>query len=277
LTKAYFLALVPLLAGLCLLRRRWREFAIAGVILGGLAGPWYARNLVRYGTLTGTPESRAGIGLQAFFHAAPTLNWATAIDSSVHSSLWTGNNTFLSFSANTLNLMTATGLIALLLWAARRHSRAEWITFSYCGLFALALGYSAIVSHIYTRGAAMGPSPWYAQVLSAPLLGLALLGASRWQRLGKFVATFLVTLFGYVLAATYAAKLIPLYGGYVGRTSLGELTRLYTQRLSTLTANLDTVALAPAEAIYVLAGIAIGLMVVQQVVLIRELHLGNGN
>ncbi len=153
LTKAYFLALVPLLAGLYVVRRRWREFAIAGVILCGLAGPWYARNLVRYRTLTGTPESRAGLGLPAVFHAAPTLDWTTAISSSVHSSLWTGNNTFSSFSTNTLNLIITTGLMALLLWAARHHSRAEWITFSYCGLFALALGYAAIVSHIFTRGA----------------------------------------------------------------------------------------------------------------------------
>jgi hypothetical protein len=30
---------------------------MASVILCGLAGPWYARNLVRYGVLTGTQES----------------------------------------------------------------------------------------------------------------------------------------------------------------------------------------------------------------------------
>ena len=65
LTKSYFLALVPLLVALCALRRRWRELAIASVILCGLAGPWYARNLVRYGVLTGTQESRAGVDVPA--------------------------------------------------------------------------------------------------------------------------------------------------------------------------------------------------------------------
>jgi hypothetical protein len=269
LTKAYFLALVPLLPGLCAWRRRWRELAVASVILCGLAGPWYARNLARYGVLTGTQESRAGVDLHEVLNAAPALNWPAATSSSVRSSLWTGNNTFSTFSANTLNVTIGAVLLALLLWAASRHSSAEWIAFSYCALFLLALGYAATVSYIYTRGAATaGPSPWYAQVLAAPLLGLALLGASRWRRLGRVLTVFLVVLFGYVLAATYAVKLIPLYGGYEGRTSAAGVAMLYTHRLSTLAANLDTVALAPATVVLVLAGITVALAVAQQVVLI---------
>lgn len=271
LTKAYFLAFVPLLAGLCILRRRWRELALATVILCGLAGPWYARNLVRYGVLTGTPESRAGIDLPAVLRAAPTLDWPAVIRSSVRSSLWSGNNTFRTFSANTLNLMIGASLVAMLLWAAGRHASTEWITCAYCVLFVLALGYAAIVSHIYTHGFANGPSPWYAQIPMAPALGLALLGASRWPRLGRFVAALLVLLFGYVLAVTYAVKLIPLYGGFEGRTSLAGVAMLYGHRLATLAANLDTATLAPAAVIFTLAGIAILLAVVQQVLLIRDI------
>jgi hypothetical protein len=270
LTKAYFLALVPLLVGLCALRRRWLELAIASVILCGLAGPWYARNLVRYGVLTGTQESRAGVDLPAVLRVAPTLDWPTVIWSSVRTSLWSGNNTFLTFSANTLNLMIGTSLVAMLLWAASRHASTEWITFSYCVLFVLALGYAAIVSHIYTLGAAHGPSPWYAQVLMAPVLGLSLLGASRWPRLGRFVTALLVLVFGYVLAATYAVKLIPLYGGYEGRTSLAGVAMLYGHRLKMLATNLDTVTLAPAAVIFALASLAILLVVAQQVLLILD-------
>ncbi len=269
LTKAYFLAFVPLFIGLCALRRRWRGLALASVILCGLAGPWYARNLVRYGVLTGTTESRGGVDLHAVLNAAPTLHWSTVIPSSVRSSLWTGNNTSLTFSKNTLNLLIGTGLLALLLWAASRHANPEWITFSYCALFVLALGYEATVIHIYAQGApTAGPSPWYAQVLSAPLSGLALLGASRGKTLGRLAAAFLVVLFGYILAATYAVKLIPLYGGYEGRTSLVEVGMLYAHRLGMLTANLDTVTLAPAAAVWVLAGVTITLAIVQQIVLI---------
>jgi hypothetical protein len=197
------------------------------------------------------------------------MNWPAVVSSSVRSSLWTGNNTFLTFSRNTLNLLIGAGLMALLLWAASRHASTEWIVFSYCALFVLALGYAATASHIYAHAAATaGPSPWYAQVLSAPLLGLALLGASRWRRLGRVVTVSLVVLFGYVLAATYAVKLIPLYGGYEGRTSLGALVMLYAHRLRMLVAGLGTVTLAPATAVCALVGVALVLAVVQEVVLI---------
>jgi hypothetical protein len=271
LTKAYFLAFVPLLVGLCIWRRRWRALAVASAILCGLAGPWYARNLVRYRVLTGMQESRAGVGLSAVLRAAPTLDWPSVIRTSVRTSLWTGNNSFLTFSANTLNLTIGTSLAALLMWAASRHSSAEWITLWYCVSFVLALGYAAVVSDIFNRGAADTPCPWYAQVLLAPLLGLAWLGASRWPRPGKYVAALLVLLFGYILAATYAVKLIPLYGGYAGRTSLAALAMLYGRRLGMLAANLDSVTLAPAAAIFGLAGVAILLAIAQQIVLLRAI------
>lgn len=273
LTKAYFLALIPLLVGLCALRRRWSELAIASVILFGLAGPWYARNLIEYGVLSGMQESRAGVDLPAVLRAAPTLNWPAMISYSVRTSLWTGNNTFLTFSANTLNLMIGTILVALLLWAASRHGSTEWITFSYCVLFVLALGYEAIVTHVNTHGIAKGPSPWYAQVLLAPLLGLAMLGASRWPRAGRFVTALLVLVFGYVLAATYTVKLIPLYGGYDGRTSLAGVAMLYRHRIGMLAENLDTVTLAPAAVIFALAGVVTLLVVAQQIALILDILL----
>jgi hypothetical protein len=273
LTKAYFLAIVPVLVGLCVWRRRWQEFAVASVILCALAGPWYVRNLVEYGVLTGTQEARAGVDWHAVLNAAPAVKWLDLIPSSVRRTLWTGNNSFVTFSVNTLNLLIVTVLMALLLWAASRHTSTEWITFVYCASFVLAIAYAATVSHAYTHGASTGPSPWYAQVLSAPLLGLALLGASRWQRLGSVVAAFLVVLFGYILAATYAVKLIPLYGGYEGRTSLGVVTMLYTHRLKVLTANLNQVTLARAAVVYMSAGSTILLAVIQPVVLIHSISV----
>jgi hypothetical protein len=271
LTKAYFLAFAPLIVGLCVLQKRWRELASASVILAALAGPWYARNLVRYGVVTGTQESRAGIGLSAALRAAPSMNWLAAIGPGIRASLWTGNNTFVTFSANTLNLMIGAILAALLMWAASRHARVEWIAVSYCALFVLALGFAAIASHIFTRGAASAPSPWYAQVLVAPVLGLALLGASRRPKPGRFAAAMLVLVFGYVLCATYAVKLIPLYGGYEGRTSLAGVATLYGRQWRMLAANLDTVSLAPPPVIFVLAALAIVLGAAQQIILIRQI------
>ena len=268
LTKAYSLAFVPLILGLCAIRRRWRELAMMAVILCGLAGPWYARNLARYGVLTGTQESRAGVGVGAVLNAAPTLNWAAVIPSSIRSALWTGNNSFSAFSAHTLNLLIGALLIALLLWADSRHGSAEWITLCYGVLFVLALGYAAITAYVYTRVPGAEPSPWYFQVLSAPVFGLAMLGASRWQRLGRMLTIVLVVLFGYLLAATYVVKFIPLYGGYEGRTTLRAVILLYSHGSRKLAANLDTVALAPAGLIFVLTGAVIVLSVALQMTLL---------
>lgn len=271
LTKAYFLAFVPLFAGLTVRRRSGKNLAAGSIIVLGVAGPWYGRNLMRYGTLSGTQESRAGVGLHAVLLATPNVNWLKTTWSFIHYSLWTGNNTFSTFSANTLNLIIGAGLAGLLLWAVGGHGSAEWITCVYSFLFVLALAYAAGTSFVYSDGAYSSPEPWYTQTLSAPLLGLMLLGASRRPKLGRYVAASLVVLFGYVLATTYAAKLIPLYGGYEGRTSLAATARLYAYGLKGLIANLNSVELAPAAYVCLLAGIVIVLAGAQQFVIIRGL------
>jgi hypothetical protein len=100
---------------------------------------------------------------------------------------------------------------------------------------------------------------------------LALLGASRRPRIGRWVAALLILLFGYVLAATYVVKLIPLYGGYEARTSLAGVASLYGHQLKTLAANLDMATLAPAAIVFGLAGVVILLVIAQQILLIRGL------
>ena len=240
MTKAYFIALVPAAVALCVVLRRWRELCVAAAIIFVTAAPWYARNVYRYGAVTGMQESRAGIGAAAVIDAAPALDWPGAAVTSVRSALWTGNNSFTSFSARTLAAVIAVWAIALILWAVSRHTAAEWITSGYCALFVAALGYITVVSlRLHARGAS-GPSPWYSQVLVAPTLGLAFLGCSRLPAWGRFLAAALVALFGYVLIATYVVKLIPLYGGYEGRTSLALLAGLYSKRLPELLDNLGS-------------------------------------
>ena len=271
MTKAYFIALVPAAVALCVVLRRWKELCVALAIIFVTAAPWYARNVYRYGAVTGMQESRAGIGAAAVIDAAPALDWPGAAIASVRSALWTGNNSFTSFSARTLAAVIAVWVIALILWAVSRHTAAEWITSGYCALFVAALGYITVVSYVYTRGAANGPSPWYSQVLVAPVLGLAFLGCSRLPAWGRFVSAALVALFGYVLIATYVVKLIPLYGGYEGRTSLALLAGLYSTRLPELLDNLGLVALAPAGIILSGVAVVVLLAMVQVVELIRAM------
>jgi hypothetical protein len=163
--------------------------------------------------------------------------------------------------------------VAFVFWALSQHFKAaEWITFSYCLVFVLALGYAAIQSYVFTGGAANGPSPWYAQVLFAPLIGLTFLGMSRRKRVGYVVAECLTILSGYILIVTYVVKLIPLYGGQVGRGSIGVIAGAYFVWPGIVVSNLNSVTLAPAPVIITLTGIVVVLAVAQVYVVLRSFH-----
>jgi hypothetical protein len=276
LTKAYFLALVPVLLGISAIRRGWRGVAVSAAILATCAGPWYVRAYSLYGDLIGTPQQRAGVGAVAVLRAAPAMNWPKFSMDSVRLALWTANNSFRTFSMATLNVVIAASVAGLLLWVFSRHSAAEWVTSAYCATFIAAVAYSGIQVYVYTRGAATTPPAWYAQLLTAPLLILVLLGTARWRRAGLALAAVLPLLFGYVLAVTYVFKLIPLYAGYEGRGTLHDIAILYTDHFAALSANLGNAALGPAPLIFGLTGVVIALIVVVEVRLLSALFLKIG-
>lgn len=249
LTKAYFLALVPLGGVFIVTKGRLREFWIAAAIVMGAAGPWYVRNVLRYGSVTGMQESRVGIGVMSVIGSAGKLNWPAVIVAGARSSLWTGNNSFTAFSGSTEAVVITACAIALVLWMRGRHNAAEAITVVFCCLFLAALGYDSVVAFISSAGTARGPSPWYSQILLAPMLGLALLGCSRAAALGKAIAMVLVSVSAYMLTATYLFKLIPYYAGYAGRTTLRGLVIAYSD-----IGKLNEIALAPA---WLLIGLAV--------------------
>lgn len=269
LTKAYFLALVPVLAAIAAIRGKLRGFATYAAIVAVCACPWYIRNWLLYHALTGTQEERAGIVPSGVLHAAFSLDWPAVVATSVRAALWTANNTFRSFSLGTMNLLVAICAAAFLLWIFSRHTLREWVVVAYGTAFALTLAYAAIATYIGTGNPLSTPSAWYAQVLVAPLLALALLGSARRPRAGKFVAAAITLLFGYVLAATYVVKLIPLYGGYQGRGSLKDIAAQYFLRIHALRDNLNCVALGSATMIFTMAVAVLLLVVTLEIVLIR--------
>src|SRR5579871_3028012 len=152
LTKSYFLAVAPLAILVCALRKRWMDTLIVAGIVAGAAGPWYLRNLLCYGTISGMQEARAGIGLGAVIRALPSIDWARVAWASFRAALWTGNNSFTSFSSVTLSLIGICGLAGLVLWARSRHESFEWIVCAYGMLYLAALVYIAAASWIYTQG-----------------------------------------------------------------------------------------------------------------------------
>ena len=271
LTKAYFLAMVPLVVVICLARKRWMHLALAAGIILAVAAPWYVRNAVTYGALTRMQEARAGFGPESAIQSTETLDWTSTAVASLRSWLWTGNNSFTSFSLLTEAAIIATWLGALVLWGAGRHTEPEWITALYAFLFAAALIYATLLSHASSGGIAKAAAPWYSQVLAAPLLGLAYLGCGRWRRLGGIAAAILVALFGYVLVATYLAKLIPLYSGYQERDSLPLLWMLYSERLGDLSQNLDLLSLAPAGVIFALTALVVALALALALEIMRSI------
>ncbi len=271
LTKAYFIAFVPVVAALFLFRRRWRDLGLALAMTMALAGPWYLRNVERYGTISGMQEVREGADPAEALRDIRLERLPAVIDSCARATLWTGNNSFESFSANTLRALSAACFAALLLWAASRHRSAEWIVLLYCGLFILALAYESAINYSVSHGETTGPGSWHTQAILVPMLALGLLGCSRWRKAGKFVAAAMMLLFGYVLAATYWVKLIPLYSGFEGHTTLVAVMALYGQRLSTVMTGLNDVCLAPAAMILFLSGLVSILAATQPVILTRLL------
>jgi hypothetical protein len=83
------------------------------------------------------------------------------------------------------------------------------------------------------------------------------------------LASAIALFFGYVLAATYAVKLIPLYAGYTGRGSFTDVAAQYFLRIHALSANLNSVALGPATLIFILALAVVALIAVLEIQLIR--------
>ena len=89
--------------------------------------------------------------------------------------------------------------------------------------------------------------------------------------MAKVAASALTLLFGYILVATYAAKLIALYSGFTARTTLAAIAELYGQHPALVFANLNLVTLGPAEAVFCL----IAAIFVLEIILIRRM-LRNG-
>jgi hypothetical protein len=167
----------------------------------------------------------------------------------LRASLWTGNNSFTTFSNATLNTLLA--LLAAGLLMFRKPDRSHWAVIGGSAVFAAAVIYVVGNDVIFQRGASAGASPWYTQPLLAPLIALALLGMSRRPRLGRWLAIAVCLIAAYICIATYIAKLIPLYGGYPeGRTTLSALALWYWRHGADVTSMLSTASPAPPIAIY---------------------------
>lgn len=279
LTKSYFLvfALLALAAAAISIwhRRTQVKTVLAGTLLVvALAGPWYTRNLVLYGNLGGTHEAFDGIGIRQALAAAPRIDWVATTGFLARSSLWTGNNSFTSFSRSTLNIVLALLLAAVVAWGF--HTRvirpAERIVFAAIVLFSVAVAYGTCASFADRNGGVAGASPWYTQVLLAPVMALAYLGMSRWKGLGRILAASTVAIWSWVLMATWTVKLFPMYsGGDAAPMRMHDVWNWYVHGAAAHTRDLSLLAPGSAPLLYAGLFVSLTLGVLLSAAIIRDL------
>jgi len=279
LTKAYFLPFAFLalsVATILVWRRRASMKALlpAFVLVFAFAGPWYTRNVALYGNISGTHEEFDGIGMRQALAAVPHIDWPATTGFLARSSLWTGNNSFTSFSRSTLNIVLALLFAALAAWAVQFKAiqAAERVTGAAIVLFSIAVGYATCAAFAHTKGEVAGASPWYTQVLLVPVLALAYLGMSRWRRLGTALAILTVALWSWILIATWTVKLFPMYSGAgTSPMRMRDLWNWYAHGAIVRAHDLSLVALVPAPLLYAGLAVSVVLCVLLSAAVIRDL------
>jgi hypothetical protein len=264
LAKANYLAFAPLAfaaMGIAVFKRRAASRSIIAFTAPLLtAVPWYLRNIVAFGSVTGwNPLARSNApGALAVLFRVP---WLTYIPRFARVALWNGNNHYLAFSRTTLDvlllLLTAAAVLtAREMWRMKGRGNAS-VAAAACGLYAAALAYS--VGELFVvHGTDYSVAPWYCPPLLIVLLPLLFWGLSRSGKPGRWIAAAILAVATYVFAATWLVKLIPLYAGFPeSSVKLGRLTAWYLSSWHAAHVNLSMVTLGPAWAAYLLIGIAL--------------------
>jgi hypothetical protein len=232
-----------------LTRKLTSRTAAAGALLCAIvAGPWYIRNIALYGNLGGLQEARGGTSLSGLLTASLRLPWLRSLQGLMYGGLWTGNNSFTSFSSITLTLFIIAVLVSVVLLGRRllrdETTPGERAVSLGCALYILALLYSTVLSHWHSKGVVITTGQWYSQPLVPVLWCLLFSVLARSGRVGRITANALVALSAYIICLTYFGKLIPLYAGYGnGRAVLSELFALYGKNREGLVENLSTAAI----------------------------------
>jgi Predicted membrane protein (DUF2142) len=226
LTKAYFLAFVPVFLAALLSESILKKIPRATLLLAMAipllaAGLWYVRNLLLYGSVSGTQESVAGVGLLRTLEAVPHINWPAATIRLARASLWTGNWSFISSPRWPLNLeLILAGIALVILIGGRRklETPERWVLAS-CGVFLLAMAYQEAAMWAFTNGSNSQAEPWYLQCVMPAIVSLVALGMQRGALFGRVLAALLTSAAAGVSAGSYLAVLLPWYGGLRDRGS----------------------------------------------------------
>jgi hypothetical protein len=274
LIKASLLVFLPLAfaaPAILLIRRAW----LTAGILVVLAGPWYARNLLLYRNVTGTVDTTSGIGPAELARAALSIPWRSSVSAMAHTALWTGNNSFTTFSVSTLNIILVLLALAAILYALRfRRSVAELVTLVGVALGCVGLALVTVIFFAATKGAITAAMPWYMQILLAPVVLLCFLGLSRWNRWGRWIAMATVLLWAYFAFTSWVAKLIPLYGGFEDpHAKPRQLLAWYIHDAGHRDSILGTLCPGPLPLLYFLFFGVLGTLLLAAVLVLKQIDL----
>ncbi len=210
-----------------------------------------------YKNVSGLQWAAAGVGWREVLRTIPIVPWPAHIWSTLRASLWTGNNSYTSFSLRTelaLLALLAAGLV-LCLWRSRRAAnRAAERTVWLCMLSSAAgLIYVDAGGFANSHGESLGAPAWHSQAMLMPLVSLVFLGFSRGGRAGRILAVITVLLWAYMLEATYWLKLVPWYGGFRAvHPRMADLMSWYMQRKGAGHEVLSTTCLVNAGTLFAL-------------------------
>ncbi len=201
-------------------------------VLSVFVGPWYIRNVLLYHNLSGMQETMGGVPVSALANSAVHLPWIHAGWVLLLGSLWTGNNSFSTFSRSTLALLLLGYCVAATVCAyrllRRKLAAGEFLLIAGFITYGVALAYSAAVTYWFSGGKAFSPSPWYVQPI-VPIIVTVLFSELMHFRFRWVIASWIVILSTCILGATYWVKLIPLYTGFSeGRMTIQRLISWYT-------------------------------------------------
>jgi len=139
-------------------------------------------------------------------------------------------------------------------------------------LFSVAVAYGSCASFADRNGGVAGASPWYTQVLLAPVMALAYLGMSRWKGFGRVLAACTAAIWTWVLMATWTVKLFPMYsGGGAAPMRMHDVWSWYVHGAAAHSRDLSLLALGSAPLLYAGLFVSVTLSVLLSAAIVRGL------
>jgi hypothetical protein len=249
LTKAYFLALIPLAAAvLCYSwfhnsasrsRAAWQASAAIGLSMA-ISGWWYLHNLVVTGTLTGQFEDAQGManGEVSLLRAVGQIHWAKVFDVVILTHIWLGDWSFLvvrTWMYRVVELMLFVAVVGVCTQMVRERRGLPNLK----GLALLALPYLVMLAglcfhaaQVFRARGSAGTVGYYLYALVVPETILLITGMARLMPAKMCLLPVPIAAFILIGMEQFGAwfVLFPYYAGLIRHNANGRLPTARVQQ-----------------------------------------------